>query len=332
MAKPTFNIFVPTRDSADRILPFLAAYRKIGIEPLYVVDTRSQDGTIDVLRSEGASFVEFSPQSDFVECGMIEYASKFMECEWALRLDDDEFPSLDLLNWIASEGVNLKASVCAVSRRDVFRQAGDIKYIRMWPYYWSVERPDFLNAQMRFYRHRDVEYIDKIHTPGLSVGKYVFAPEHAYFIHLDTIVRNISQRIAKMQRYDEISKGAGWKMGFYYLPELLSLQDLNLEPIATTEFDCLIENIRSPSQPDAITLEVASLRTMLEGPFDRSQFLQNVAERERLEAERERLEAEQVRLETERERLEKLQQSLWWRTKRLPLKLGRKLRRYLAFG
>ena len=101
---PRFKVLIPTRDSARWIGIFLDAYRKVGIELFYVLDTRSADSTLDILRRKQADLIPFAPSADFAEAGMLEFGARHAGVDWLLRVDDDEFPSRALLRWISSIG------------------------------------------------------------------------------------------------------------------------------------------------------------------------------------------------------------------------------------
>ena len=117
---PPFRVVIPTRDSSATIGVFLDAYRKIGIEPIYILDARSVDDSARVLKRMNATVHEFTPDRNFAEAGMLAHAAQFIDTEWALRMDDDEFPSIELIRWLSARGACLEKDVCALSRRELF--------------------------------------------------------------------------------------------------------------------------------------------------------------------------------------------------------------------
>jgi hypothetical protein len=52
---------IPTRDSAPWIVALAQAYERVGVRPLFVVDSRSSDGTCGELHRAGADVVEVLP-------------------------------------------------------------------------------------------------------------------------------------------------------------------------------------------------------------------------------------------------------------------------------
>ena len=127
--QPNLRFVVCTRDSAPWIGQFLTAYRALGIEPLYIHDARSVDATRTVLQRAGAEVIDFDPAGDYVEAGMIKFGAMRAKSEWVFRIDDDEFPSLALLRWLANEGSCSRVPVVICSPRDVFRSGGNYAYL-----------------------------------------------------------------------------------------------------------------------------------------------------------------------------------------------------------
>jgi hypothetical protein len=62
-----YRIVVPTRDSAGWVGLFAAAYRRLGVAPLYLCDSRSADATRAVLERLGAEVVVVTPNANRVE-------------------------------------------------------------------------------------------------------------------------------------------------------------------------------------------------------------------------------------------------------------------------
>lgn len=95
-----FSVLIPTKNSSTRIGKILDRYRVFGIEPIFIFDTSSDDSTYEILKLKSASFHLFDNKFAYAEAGMIEFGVSKCKNEWILRMDDDEFPSIKLLNWI----------------------------------------------------------------------------------------------------------------------------------------------------------------------------------------------------------------------------------------
>lgn len=217
------SVFIPTRDSARWVGQFLAAYREIGIEPFYIVDTRSKDSTFDVLRTMGARVIPFTPTCDYVEAGMIEFGATQMPTKWVIRIDDDEFPTRGLLKWAQTVAASSLDQVWSLSRRELFFRDGAIVYSRASTRYMNGYRPDFLHPQMRMFNTDRVRFNDKIHGAGFDDPLFFdFAPADIYLIHLDCLLRSPTERLQKITRYEDIAPGSSSGLADLYLPELFS--------------------------------------------------------------------------------------------------------------
>src|SRR5271167_2649354 len=84
-----FRVIVPTRDSAPWVDALVRSYDGLGVRPLFVVDSRSGDGTLAVLRRLGADAIEVLPEAHCVE-DIIWRIPSLTDAHWVLRMDDDE--------------------------------------------------------------------------------------------------------------------------------------------------------------------------------------------------------------------------------------------------
>jgi hypothetical protein len=221
---PSFKVVIPTRDSARWIGTFLNSYRILGIEPIYIVDTRSEDATLDILRDMSADLIPFTPAGDFVEAGMIEFGSRQAGAEWILRLDDDEFPSAALLRWVSSIGVKSLNQAWNISRRELFHHDGDIFYSRSPGCFRHPQAPGYLGPQGRLHHVERVKYINRFHTVGFESPRFFpLAPENAFFVHCSCLLRTPVERWEKIRKYEEIEPLSTLRLADEYLPELYDL-------------------------------------------------------------------------------------------------------------
>lgn len=252
------EVVVPTRNGAKWLRQFLVAYRGLGVEPLYIVDTRSDDGTEELLRSAGARVAMFQTGADFIEGSALEFASQRVEQDSILRIDDDEFPSSELIRWAEDEGCKADVECWGISRLTLFNGPAGIKYSRIETQFHS--HPHIVDAQFRLYRHKRVKYLRKIHQAGFSFSIASHVPPGAFLIHCDLLLRNADERLEKLRRYEAIEEGSSWKFAYHYLPELFPKVDQRLAPLNTTEFDSLLNALPRPQiSPAALTLEERKL-------------------------------------------------------------------------
>jgi glycosyltransferase involved in cell wall biosynthesis len=240
-----FEIVVPTLNGARWLGQILAAYRKIGAEPLYVVDHRSDDGTEALLRSLGARVCIAHQDVLFIEDGIVEQFSRLVDRAWILRLDDDEFPSLELLKWAARTVPKPPVLSWRLQRLTVYKEDGRVKYSRATTLYHSYPESPLIDPQCRLYRHRDVTYVNYLHTAGFEQTNTSHAPASANLLHLDVLLRNPGERFAKLRRYEGIKPGSSWKYAYHYLPELFP-DAQNSALLKTREFDGLIASLPEP--------------------------------------------------------------------------------------
>ena len=222
----SYRIFIPTRDSSRWLGQFIDAYRRLGVEPLYILDSRSDAATKNVLQSKAAAFVPFTPSADYAEAGMIQFGAAVAGKKWVLRLDDDEFPTKALIEWIEASGASSLNQAWQISRRELYvtdRHLGieGIAYSRARNRYPNPYQPEWIHPQPRFFNVDRVEYLEQVHTVGFQNPLFLdFAPQEAFFIHCNCLVRSPAQRLAKVMHYEEMLAGSTLKLGDEYLPEL----------------------------------------------------------------------------------------------------------------
>lgn len=244
MARPArYRVIIPTRNSERWIIPFYQAYRRMGIEPIYLLDQRSDDRTNMLLRQIGANVHPVMPRYDRVEA-MLQVTREFAGNEWVIRLDDDELPSSALIAWLNYNIADIQESSLAISRRDVILREGSLHYSRMELYYFHPQHPTFLDPQWRGFIPNRVNFTNAIHTPGFDITTYVTAPAKAYFVHFDWILRSWDERMAKLRRYEAQSAGSGWKFAQFYLPELHDTASARWTPLDTDEYASLLAELR----------------------------------------------------------------------------------------
>lgn len=250
-----FRIFIPTRDSAGWIGILLDAYRRLGIEPVYVLDSRTVDRTPDILKQKGAEFLSFYPSGDYVEAGMIEFGARNIDADWLLRLDDDEFPTKSLMEWISRHAVKSIRPGWIISRRELINHNDSVYYSRRKSAYAHREFPEYLSGQYRLFRPKAVNFINRVHTTGLAdTTCFGFAPQDCFFIHCVNLVKTPQQRLEKIRAYERIEKGSTWRVADEYLPEIFSEKHLNPARDGLDEFGQLINEIRILSDSAALSL------------------------------------------------------------------------------
>jgi hypothetical protein len=226
-----FRVIVPTRDSAPWIGAIAQAYGCLGVRPLFVLDSRSIDGTFAVLRGIGADAVEILPAENCVE-DIIWRLQSLTGADWTLRFDDDEMPSAALLHWVRANLHTLTLPVVAFARRWAIRAPdGLLSFAERKHLYYIQGRPDLLDPQFRLYRPDKVQYCRRIHTPGFALDDAIhIAPPEAFICHFDWVLRSFDERHAKLILYDAELPGCGGSLSYFYLPEPIPPADRRETP------------------------------------------------------------------------------------------------------
>jgi hypothetical protein len=208
------------------------------VQPLYLLDARTNDDSRAILRREGAEFVEVAAEHDRGE-DVLWRGAGAADTEWLLRIDDDEMPSAALIRWIEQEGVHRAEPVIYLSCRQIWHGG----YSRLEGFYFNHGRPDFLMPQPRLFRPDRIRYTNALHTAGIEVDDAGWAPDTAFFLHFDWLVRDLPARLAKLARYEAQRPGGGRDFVHFSAPELQDWERLRITPLETDEFRPLLEDI-----------------------------------------------------------------------------------------
>lgn len=253
-----FRVFIPTRDSTRWVGVFHDAWRRLGVSPLYIVDARSIDGTLEFLRARGAEAIPFEPSADFAEAGMVQFAGASAKEPWLLRMDDDEMPVRALLDWVAREGVRSDQPGFFLSRRELIRHDGQIWYSRRKTAFGHPQRPDFLSGQARLFQLARVSYHSQVHTSGFeNLDGFGFAPPDLFFAHFVDLLLSPAQRLEKIRRYEAIEPLSTWRVADEYLPEIFDFATLECRQDGLDEFAELIARLPAPETERAFDIKDA---------------------------------------------------------------------------
>lgn len=286
----SYRVFIPTRDSARWVGVFLDAYRRLGLEPLYIVDSRSKDETIDLLREKRADHILYTPHGDYAEAGMVEFGSRQIGAPWALRLDDDEFPSRALVARLESGVFGDAEDAWFVSRREVSLVGGRFAYSR-WPTRYGLNGCfDVLNPQLRLHRVDRVRYIETLHTSGYEPPRRIGCISNECFvIHCNNILRSAEDRLEKVRKYARYDERTAWRFADECLPEVTSAAAHDFCCDGFEEFSELFDRLPVVRESPAPSLTYQEMRLLLQSTQEW------LAERARLAQELHRREQEQVK-------------------------------------
>jgi hypothetical protein len=202
-----FRIVIFTRDSARWIGIIARAYRRLGLRPLYLVHDKTTDATISILRELGEDAKPISFPKNFVESGLSQLPD-FVQEEWVLRMDDDEFPSRRMIDFTNRAVKRTREQAIAYARLGASPAGVPLQCLTQEQFFDQL-KPFHHDPQIRALRHRDVVYKDDIHTPGFVLESVRIAPSDAYLVHLNEIVRSPAEVFAKLVRYEIEKPGSG---------------------------------------------------------------------------------------------------------------------------
>ena len=262
---PSVRLVIPTRGCSKWLPYFLEAYRVWGLEPTYAVDLGSEPETLKLLKDANARTIFID--SDQIPNGesIMPFLSKSIEEDYIFRLDDDEFPTRALIDWVNTIPELQYAFVTSwwIPRYEVALIDGKLcschpKWLRT-----KVGRAIVENLHGgRFYRHKDVTYDTVGAHHGNFISDYVsHAPAEALLIHLDYLVRTMEERLNKIRSTEKRFKDAGWPFANHMLPEMAprallrpkDFEDPNLEPLTSQ----LLAKVYEPTE--TLTLGVDEL-------------------------------------------------------------------------
>lgn len=228
------SIVVPTRDGAPYALVLADEYRRKGLRPLYLVDDRSSADYLRAIQRHARSVATLptAPGQDFLEA-MVPQITAAIDTKWLFRFDDDEFPSPALIDWLDQAVASTERLVVAVPRRAVGIVDGEPVVANTIPQ--LLPRDD----QYRGFIVDSARFDPTLHSPGLEFDNRdaLYAPEHCCLYHFDWVVRDRSQRAAKLRRYEALAPGSWDNFKFQYLPEDFSAELYGFGPLPSTDVD-----------------------------------------------------------------------------------------------
>jgi hypothetical protein len=245
--RASLSVVLMTRGPGARVAALLQTLRPVADEVLVALDDRADQSVRDA-RAAVADRIVLFPFAEPVDRPL---AWLFEQCraEWALVLDDDEIPSVALIEALPELCAARDVTHYSVPRRWLFPD--ESTYLDDAPW-----RPDY---QLRLLRTdpRFVQFSDEFHRPIVARGPGRFPEEPLW--HADTMLRSYEERLQKARRYEQMRPAM--RIGSRSLNFAFYLPELRREPrlAAVPEDDrALIESVLSAGSPTrAGTAEIA---------------------------------------------------------------------------
>jgi hypothetical protein len=223
--RASLSVVVMTAGPGPRVAAILELLRSVAQEIIVALDDRAADDVRDDLASVADRVIAYP----FLEPVDRPLPWLFHECrsEWMLTLDDDEVPSVALLDALPSLLDDDRVVHYSLSRRWVYP---DVRTYLTGPPW----QPDY---QLRLFRTdpRLIRFSDALHTPIVARGPGRFVREPIW--HLDTILRSAAERRGKADRYEAARPGVrvgGRALNYaFYVPEARA--DARLEQLPNEE-------------------------------------------------------------------------------------------------
>jgi hypothetical protein len=193
--RATLSVAVMTAGPGARVTATLELLRPLAHEIIVAVDDRAPADVVEDVATV-ADRVVLYPFLDPVDRPL---PWLFHECrsDWMLTLDDDEVPSVALLEALPSLLDDDRIVHYSLSRRWVYPDTGSYLDDEPW-------QPDY---QPRLFRTdpRLIRFSDELHRPIVPRGPGRFVREPIW--HLDAILRTREERRAKADRYEAMRPG-----------------------------------------------------------------------------------------------------------------------------
>ena len=227
---PAFDTVIATRDAAAWVFLISRHLRRLGLRPVYFVDRRStrtfQAATRILLGSR-----PITSEVPRVE-GMLASMAQESRAKWIFRLDDDEVPSGELVEWLTAFLPSAPRCIVGIPRCPVFIEDGVAKQATVLP--GVAESRDY---QYRVFPREGTKFTTAIHTPGILLdGEVVqLAPDECRIFHMDWLVRSQWERQQEVAAYDRQRQDAGSTFRRFIVPEEGGLAAFGLVPVQSPE-------------------------------------------------------------------------------------------------
>ena len=208
----SLSVFCLTAGPGPRVAALLDSLRPAADEIIVALDERADREVQDDLATVADRIMVY-PYAEPVDRPL---PWLFDQCrgDWAFTVDDDEIPSLALLEALPELCSDEGVTHYWLPRRWLFPDAST--YLDESPW-----RPDY---QLRLVRRdpRFIRFSDEFHRPVLADGPGRF-PQLPLW-HVDPLLRSFEQRLEKARRYERLRPGmriGGRALNFaFYVPEL----------------------------------------------------------------------------------------------------------------
>ncbi len=190
-----FTIQIPVFNETTALEFSTFYFARLGVEVRYIMDTQRTPEAEVVFKRLGLKPLYFDNDMPFIENGYENFAS-MSPTDWILRLDCDEVPSPDLINYCATFIEQGHEGVAGFERHQVYWNDGRFFTATNDRFQPSAQK------QWRLFNRTKVDFNRNIHTPGIHVVDPEKAPSGADIYHLSWVFLSWEDRLKKAARYD----------------------------------------------------------------------------------------------------------------------------------
>jgi hypothetical protein len=200
-----FTVIVPIFEESDALSFVNFYFTKIGITPLYALDSKRISRRDEVEKILGREVAVYQNPGNCIEANYYHLAA-LSPTNWILRIDCDEVPNVAMLEHCARFISNPTDSYCGFDRDDLIWRGEHFKVMKYAPL--------FVDTQFRLFNRNKIKFLSRIHTPGFQVPKWKLpffpfwnAPRAARIYHLQRVFITERQRSEKLVRYNNAGQG-----------------------------------------------------------------------------------------------------------------------------
>lgn len=231
------ELVIPTVNSERWLGCFLEFYKANRIRGVYAVDRRTSDGTRGLITKYGFPFIEVEAAEPRIEALLPSIAAQ-IAAPWILRLDDDELPTPNLLEFAANVAASDSIAAHSFPRANYRCNPASGRLERS--YFFAFGPDAQLFRACRLYKPKSVTYYDELHTSGFFPLIEKFAAPDIYILHFDWVLRSRQARQAKFESYERQSAVVARKCKHHCLYETVpeawhlfgEVQDVTLQNFA----------------------------------------------------------------------------------------------------
>jgi hypothetical protein len=225
----------------ERLAALLSLLRPVADELVVAVDDRVDPDRLGDVRELADTLVAY-PFAEPMD-SPFGWLHSMCQGDWIFRIDDDEVPSVALLEALREPDERLTHAW--VPRR------------WLWDDGWLAADPWAPDWQVRLVRPAAARFPGRLHIPVQASGPHAYL-EQAALYHLDLVANDRAVREAKVRRYEHARPGL--RLGTlplnaaYYLPELRS--ELQVEPIPAVDTVLIDRVLGAEAPPERAPIEL----------------------------------------------------------------------------